>query len=198
MVLQLRNDSAGVDLSDLVRRGDAVLLAWAPGYGVAKPINQFRRGAVSAIRCCAWQFRCSPNLHAMSNVPPVPAVQTIGLSRSYGTMLALDSLDLTIIAATSLIHWLERRGKTTTLRILATFLTPSAGQARVLGHDVVQDADAVRHIIGYMPDFLASTKTWRSRSISIFSGPVTKSFFSAEKTVNDVLELVGLSEKRAR
>jgi len=36
----------GFDLSDLVRRGDAVLLAWAPGYGVAKPINQFsaRRG----------------------------------------------------------------------------------------------------------------------------------------------------------
>jgi len=36
----------GFDLYDLVRRGDAVLLAWAPGYGVARPINQFsaRRG----------------------------------------------------------------------------------------------------------------------------------------------------------
>src|SRR5437763_16127142 len=95
----------------------------------------------------------------MSNVPPIPAVQTTGLTRTYGSMIALVSLDLTINRG-DLFGFIGSNGagKTTTLRILATFLTPSAGHARVLGHDVVRDADAVRHIIGYMPDFFGVYK----------------------------------------
>lgn len=134
----------------------------------------------------------------MSNVPPVPAVQTIGLSRSYGTMLALDSLDLTINRG-DLFGFIGSNGagKTTTLRILATFLTPSGGQARVLGHDVVQDADAVRHIIGYMPDFFGVYKDMEVTEYLDFFGACYKIPSSQrEKTVNDVLELVGLSEKK--
>jgi len=41
----------------------------------------------------------------------------------------------------------ETAGKTTTMRILATLLTPDAGTARVLGHDVVSQADEVRRAI---------------------------------------------------
>jgi len=133
-----------------------------------------------------------------SNVPPVPAVQTIALSRSYGTMLALDSLDLTIHRG-DLFGFIGSNGagKTTTLRILATFLTPSAGQARVLGHDVVRDADAVRHIIGYMPDFFGVYKDMEVTEYLDFFGACYKIPSSQrEKTVNDVLELVGLSEKK--
>jgi len=133
-----------------------------------------------------------------TNVPPVPAVQTIGLSRSYGTMLALDSLDLTINRG-DLFGFIGSNGagKTTTLRILATFLTPSAGQARVLGHDVVRDADAVRHIIGYMPDFFGVYKDMEVTEYLDFFGACYKIPSSQrEKTVNDVLELVGLSEKK--
>src|SRR5437660_7403350 len=134
----------------------------------------------------------------MSNVPPVPAVQTMGLSRSYGTMLALDSLDLTINRG-DLFGFIGSNGagKTTTLRILATFLTPSAGQARVLGHDVVRDADAVRHIIGYMPDFFGVYKDMEVTEYLDFFGACYKIPSSQrERTVNDVLELVGLSEKK--
>src|SRR5436853_4575928 len=160
--------------------------------------TNFRPGAASAIRCCVSRFLCSPNVIPMSNVPPVPAVQTIGLSRSYGTMLALDSLDL-IINRGDLFGFIGSNGagKTTTLRILATFLTPSAGQARVLGHDVVRDADAVRHIIGYMPDFFGVYKDMEVTEYLDFFGACYKIPSSQrEKTVNDVLELVGLSEKK--
>ena len=93
------------------------------------------------------------------NAPPVPAVQTTGLTRTYGTMTALNALDLTVQRG-DLFGFIGSNGagKTTTLRILATFLAPSAGQAYVLGHDVVRDADAVRHVIGYMPDFFGVYK----------------------------------------
>src|ERR1051325_7075777 len=90
---------------------------------------------------------------------PVPAVQTSALTRTYGAMTALNSLDLTVQRG-DLFGFIGSNGagKTTTLRILATFLAPSSGQAYVLGHDVVRDADAVRHVIGYMPDFFGVYK----------------------------------------
>ena len=88
-------------------------------------------------------------------------------------------------------------GKTTTLRILATFLAPTAGQALVLGHDVVRDADAVRHVIGYMPDFFGVYKDMEVTEYLDFFGACYKiPTAQREKTVNDVLELVGLSEKK--
>jgi ABC-2 type transport system ATP-binding protein len=131
-------------------------------------------------------------------VPPVPAVQTIGLTRVYGAMMALNSLDLTVLRG-DLFGFIGSNGagKTTTLRILATFLAPSAGQAIVLGHDVVRDADAVRHVIGYMPDFFGVYKDMEVTEYLDFFGACYKiPTVQREKTVTDVLELVGLSEKK--
>jgi len=139
----------------------------------------------------------------MSNVPPVPptgipAVQTTGLTRTYGAMVALDALNLTVNRG-DLFGFIGSNGagKTTTLRILATFLAPSGGTAQVLGHDVVRGADAVRHVIGYMPDFFGVYKDMEVTEYLDFFGACYKIPSSQrEKTVNDVLELVGLSEKK--
>src|SRR5687767_2969907 len=133
-----------------------------------------------------------------TNAPPLPAVQTIGLTRTYGSMIALNSLDLTVYRG-DLFGFIGSNGagKTTTLRILATFLTPTSGQAIVLGHDVVRDADAVRHVIGYMPDFFGVYKDMEVTEYLDFFGACYKiPTAQREKTVNDVLELVGLSEKK--
>ncbi|MBM3836396.1 MAG: ABC transporter ATP-binding protein [Verrucomicrobia bacterium] len=127
-----------------------------------------------------------------------PAVQTYGLTRVYGGTIALNSIDL-IVNKGDLFGFIGSNGagKTTTLRILATFLAPSAGRAEVLGHDVVKDADAVRHVIGYMPDFFGVYKDMEVTEYLDFFGACYKIPSSKrEKTVNDVLELVGLSEKR--
>src|SRR5580700_277610 len=132
------------------------------------------------------------------DAPPIPAVETIHLTRAYGPLLALDSLNLTIQRG-DLFGFIGSNGagKTTTLRILATFLAPSSGQAKVLGHDVVADADAVRHVIGYMPDFFGVYKDMEVTEYLDFFGACYKiPTAQREKTVNDVLELVGLSEKK--
>src|SRR5215510_588497 len=134
----------------------------------------------------------------MNEAPPLPAVRTVGLTRTYGTMLALSALDLTVHQG-DLFGFIGSNGagKTTTLRILATFLAPSSGQAKVLGHDVVRNADAVRHVIGYMPDFFGVYKDMEVTEYLDFFGACYKiPTAQREKTVNDVLELVGLSEKK--
>lgn len=132
------------------------------------------------------------------DVPPIPAVEITGLTRSYGSMLALNALNLTINQG-DLFGFIGSNGagKTTTLRILATFLAPSSGTAKVLGHDVVSEADAVRHVIGYMPDFFGVYKDMEVTEYLDFFGACYKiPTVQREKTVTDVLELVGLSEKR--
>lgn len=74
-----------------------------------------------------------------------PAVEVAGLSKSFGSTHALNGVDLAIPRGT--VYGLlgpNGAGKTTTIRILATLLRPSGGTARVLGHDVVREAGAVR------------------------------------------------------
>jgi len=132
------------------------------------------------------------------NAPPIPAVQTFGLTRLYGNMTALDRLDLTVNKG-DLFGFIGSNGagKTTTLRILATFLAPSAGTAQILGRDVLREADAVRHVIGYMPDFFGVYKDMEVTEYLDFFGACYKiPTAQREKTVNDVLELVGLTDKK--
>src|SRR5450755_4034869 len=124
------------------------------------------------------------------DAPPIPAVPPFGLTRTYGALIALNSLDLTINQG-DLFGFIGSNGagKTTTLRILATFLAPSAGTAKVLGHDVVANADAVRHVIGYMPDFFGVYKDMEVTEYLDFFGACYKiPTAQREKTVNDVLE----------
>ncbi|MBN8249512.1 MAG: ABC transporter ATP-binding protein [Verrucomicrobia bacterium] len=130
--------------------------------------------------------------------PAAPAVQTHDLTRTFGAMEALTSLNLTVNRG-DLFGFIGSNGagKTTTLRILATFLTPSGGRAEILGHDVVRDADRVRHLIGYMPDFFGVYKDMEVTEYLDFFGACYKiPAAQREKTVGDVLELVGLSEKK--
>ena len=130
--------------------------------------------------------------------PPLPAVQTIGLTRMFGSLAALYGLNLTVNKG-DLFGFIGSNGagKTTTLRILATFLSPTAGTAKIMGHDVVSDADAVRHVIGYMPDFFGVYKDMEVTEYLDFFGACYKiPTAKREQTVTDVLELVGLSEKK--
>jgi ABC-2 type transport system ATP-binding protein len=77
------------------------------------------------------------------------AIVTEGLGRDYGSVRALDALDLDVPAGT-LVGLLgpNGAGKTTAMLLLATLLRPTRGSARVLGHDVVAARAPVRRGLG--------------------------------------------------
>ncbi|MER7460071.1 ATP-binding cassette domain-containing protein [Micromonospora sp. NPDC126480] len=80
--------------------------------------------------------------------PMTPAVETVGLRKSFGTVRVLDGLTLRVSPGT--VHALlgpNGAGKTTTVRILSTLTAPGGGTARVQGHDVVRDRRRVRRVI---------------------------------------------------
>jgi daunorubicin/doxorubicin transport system ATP-binding protein len=73
------------------------------------------------------------------------AVQASGLVKTFGATRAVDGVDLAVPAGSVYgVLGPNGAGKTTTIRMLATLLQPDAGTARVFGHDVVRQADAVR------------------------------------------------------
>jgi daunorubicin resistance ABC transporter ATP-binding subunit len=84
------------------------------------------------------------------------AIEVEGLTKRFGDVLALDGIDFEV-PARSVFGMLgpNGAGKTTAIRILATVLEPDAGIARVLGHDVAQEPDAVRRVIGMAGQFAA-------------------------------------------
>ncbi|MBC8243273.1 MAG: ABC transporter ATP-binding protein [Verrucomicrobia bacterium] len=137
-----------------------------------------------------------------STIVPSPisnaAVEMLALTRHYGNLTALNRLDLTVNRG-DLFGFIGSNGagKTTTLRILSTFLTPSTGTARVLGHDVVHEANQVRRILGYMPDFFGVYKDMEvTEYLDFFAACYRIGAAKREQTISDVLELVGLSEKK--
>ena len=81
----------------------------------------------------------------------VPIIETLDLTRRFGELTAVDHLNLTV--APGEIFGLvgpDGAGKTTTLRLLCGLIDPTEGSARVAGHDVAREAQAVKDQIGYM------------------------------------------------
>jgi ABC-2 type transport system ATP-binding protein len=80
-------------------------------------------------------------------------IEVSGLSRRYGNRDAVVDLSFQIPAG-EIVGFLgpNGAGKTTTLRMLTGYLPPSAGSARVAGHDVVESSMRVREHIGYLPE----------------------------------------------
>jgi ABC-2 type transport system ATP-binding protein len=89
-------------------------------------------------------------------MPPMSewAIHTSALVKSFGGTRAVDGLDLSVPAG-GVYGFLgpNGAGKTTTIRMLATLLRPDSGTAEVFGHDVVDEAAAVRGLISLTGQF---------------------------------------------
>jgi ABC-2 type transport system ATP-binding protein len=81
---------------------------------------------------------------------PAPAVETLGLGKTFETVEAVRSLDLSVLEGEMFgLVGPDGAGKTTVLRMLCGLLRPTSGRAAVLGCDVVEDAAKLKSRIGY-------------------------------------------------
>jgi ABC-2 type transport system ATP-binding protein len=81
-----------------------------------------------------------------------PVIETRGLSKRYGTTVALSDLDLDVFPG-EILGYLgpNGAGKTTTIRLLLGLIAPTAGSATIFGMDVARDAPAVHRRLAYCP-----------------------------------------------
>jgi len=127
----------------------------------------------------------------------VPMIETINLTKKYADTTALDNLNLAIEAGDCFgFIGPNGAGKTTTIKILATLLKPSSGQAMIDGKTVGYQNREIRPIIGYVPDFMG---TYQDMVVTEYL-----QFFAAcygihggqrQKVVKDVLDLTDLNYK---
>ncbi len=76
------------------------------------------------------------------------AIEATGLAKSFGKTRAVCGVDLAVPAGSIYgVLGPNGAGKSTTIRMLATLIKPDAGSARVLGWDIVTDADGVRGVV---------------------------------------------------
>src|SRR5438309_3409412 len=86
-----------------------------------------------------------------------PVVKTVNLTKRYGTLVALSNLNLEIMPGDCFgFIGPNGAGKTTTIRILATLLQPTWGEAKICGHTVGYESRKIRPLIGYVPDFFGA------------------------------------------
>jgi ABC-2 type transport system ATP-binding protein len=124
-------------------------------------------------------------------------VETRDLTRRYGTMVALQSLNLDIPQG-SVYGFIgpNGAGKTTTMRILTTLLLPSEGEARVAGHSVVREPAVVRRQVGFMPDFFGVYDNMKaSEYLDFFAASYAIPPERRSRLIGDLLALVDLSHK---
>lgn len=81
-------------------------------------------------------------------------IKTVDLTKKYGDMFAIESIELELDEG-DLFGFIgpNGAGKTTTMRIIATLLNPSWGEAYVCGHSIYTHPKEIRRLVGYMPDF---------------------------------------------
>lgn len=126
------------------------------------------------------------------------AIETIGLTRLYGKLAAVQDLNLSVPQG-SLFGLIgpNGAGKTTTLRMLAGLLEPTSGQILINGEPMQQNLNDLRRQIGYMPDFFGVYEDLVVWEYLDFFGrcydiPTNRRM----QVIDELLDLVDLNEKR--
>jgi len=125
-------------------------------------------------------------------------IETNDLTKMYGDLYALNRLNLTLNQG-DVYGFIgpNGAGKTTTMRILATLLNPSWGEATVCGYSIYTGSKEIRRVIGYMPDFFGVYDDMKViEYLEFFASAYRIKGAARRKICEEVLELVDLTYKR--
>src|ERR1700677_108780 len=128
----------------------------------------------------------------------IPMIETHELTKMYGELYALNRLNLTLNQG-DVYGFIgpNGAGKTTTMRILATLLNPSWGEATVCGYSIYTGSKEIRRVIGYMPDFFGVYDDMKViEYLEFFASAYRIKGAARRKICEEVLELVDLTYKR--
>jgi ABC-2 type transport system ATP-binding protein len=125
-------------------------------------------------------------------------IETRDLTKKYGDLYALDRLTLRLEPG-DVYGFIgpNGAGKTTTMRILATLLNPSWGEASVCGYSIYTGSKEIRRSIGYMPDFFGVYDDMKViEYLEFFAAAYRIKGPERKRKCEDVLNLVDLGYKR--
>src|ERR671924_191068 len=128
------------------------------------------------------------------------AIEASDLQKSFGDTQAVSGVDLAVRRG-SVYGMLgpNGAGKTTTIRMLATLLRPDGGEARVLGHDIVTEADEVRAAVSLTGQLASVDEDLTGRENLILIGRLLGLKRDAAKgRATELLDAFGLSEASGR
>ena len=127
----------------------------------------------------------------------MPMIETINLTKKYGDLVALNNLNLNIDQGACFgFIGPNGAGKTTTIKILATLLKPTWGEARIDGKVVGYQNPQIRPLIGYVPDFMGAYDDMVvSEYLEFFAACYDIHGKQREQVVRDVLDLTDLNYK---
>lgn len=125
-------------------------------------------------------------------------VKTVNLTKRYGSLVALSNLNLEINEGDCFgFIGPNGAGKTTTIKILATLLQPTWGEARVCDYVVGFQSRQIRPLIGYVPDYFGAYEDMVVQEyMEFFAAAYNIKEPQRSKVVSDVLELTDLAYKR--
>ena len=128
------------------------------------------------------------------------AIETARLGKVYDGVTAIQGLSFKVFAGEIFgLLGPNGAGKSTTLRILITLLRPTTGQATVLGHDVVREADCVRRSVGYVPQERAIDRFLTGREHLLLLGDLYHlSKDETRRRIAELLKLVDLEDQADR
>ena len=127
------------------------------------------------------------------------AIQTFSISREFGDLVAVNSIDLSIKEG-ELFAMLgpNGAGKTTIIKMLCCLLRPSSGTAAIMGHDIQKDPIAVKKMIDISPQETAIAEHLNAReNLSLMGGIHGLEKEEVKKRSEELLEMMGLT-KRAK
>jgi len=125
-------------------------------------------------------------------------IKTVNLTKRYGTLVALSNLNLEINEGDCFgFIGPNGAGKTTTIKILATLLQPTWGEARVCDYVVGYQSRSIRPLIGFVPDYFGAYEDMVVQEyLEFFAAAYNINGSQRAKIVGDVLELTDLGYKR--